>query len=44
MSTKHREVQSLAQPFHASEVKTRPGGAGRTLTYITARVAAESPR
>ena len=31
---------ALAAPFHESEVRTRQGGGGRQLSYITARVAA----
>jgi hypothetical protein len=30
---------ALAAPFHGHEVKTRQGGSGRTLEYITARTA-----
>jgi hypothetical protein len=38
--TKHPHIfQELSDPFTAEQVKTRPGGGGRQLRYITARQA-----
>lgn len=41
MATKYPEIfAALAAPFPAGEVKTRQGGGGRQLSYITSRTAA----
>jgi hypothetical protein len=40
MSTKHADIFSaLAAPFDRQDLKERPGGRGKNLTYITARTA-----
>jgi hypothetical protein len=41
VATRYPELfAALAAPFHPSQVKTRSGGNGRQLSYITARTAA----
>jgi hypothetical protein len=41
VSTRHPDLfWALSAPFGPNEVKTRPGGSGRTLSYITSRQAA----
>lgn len=40
MATEHYDIfEALARPFEGADVKTRSGGGGRQLKYITARVA-----
>ena len=41
VGTNHRDLfAALAEPFAKSEISTRSGGGGRTLSYITARTVA----